>query len=155
MPIAIHDNLVVTIHYTLTNDAGEILDQSAPDTPLSYLQGAGNIIPGLEQALQGKVSGEQMAVTIAPEDAYGPHQEHLVQQVPRTAFPEDITLAQGMEFSAQSEQGPVRVVITDIAGEQITIDANHPLAGETLHFDVTIADVRPATEEEIAHGHVH
>ena len=155
MSDAIAENSVVTIHYTLTNDAGEILDQSAPDTPLTYLQGAGNIIPGLESALQGKSSGDKTAVTVAPDDAYGPRQDQLIQQVPRSAFPEGAEISQGMEFSAQGEQGAIRVVVTAIEGDEITIDANHPLAGETLHFDVTIAAVRKATEEELAHGHAH
>ena len=155
MSVAITDNSVVTIHYTLTNDAGEVLDQSAPDTPLTYLQGAGNIIPGLETALLGKVGGDQTAVTVTPEDGYGPRQDELIQQVPRSAFPEDANIELGMEFSAQGEQGSVRVAVTAIEGDEITVDANHPLAGETLHFDVTIDNVRTATEEELAHGHAH
>lgn len=155
MADAITDNSVVTIHYTLTNATGEVLDQSAPDTPLTYMQGAGNIIPGLENALKGKTAGDKTEVTVAPEEGYGPRQEQLIQQVPRSAFPEDAKIEKGMEFSAQGEQGAIRVVVTDIADEEITIDANHPLAGETLHFDVDIAAVRPATEEELAHGHAH
>lgn len=152
---AITENSVVTIHYTLTNDAGEVLDQSAPDTPLTYLQGAGNIIPGLETALQGKLTGDRASVTVSPEEGYGPRQDQLIQQVPRSAFPENANIELGMEFSAQSEQGSIRVAVTAIEGDEITVDANHPLAGETLHFDVTIAAVRPATEEELTHGHAH
>lgn len=155
MSEAIAHHSVVSIHYTLTNDAGEVLDQSPPDAPLTYLQGAGNIIPGLENALLGKASGDQTKVTVSPEEGYGPRHDQLIQQVPRSAFPEDVTIEAGMEFSAQGEQGPIRVVVTQIDGDEITIDANHPLAGQTLHFEVTIADVRAATEEEVEHGHAH
>jgi FKBP-type peptidyl-prolyl cis-trans isomerase SlyD len=148
-------NSVVSIHYRLTNSAGELLDASNEGEPLTYLHGAGNIIPGLERALLGKAVGAEFTVAIAPEEAYGVRHDHLVQEVPRSAFPDPEQLETGMRFSAQSDQGVLSVVITAVSPETVTVDANHPLAGETLHFDVRIEEVRPATEEELAHGHAH
>jgi FKBP-type peptidyl-prolyl cis-trans isomerase SlyD len=150
----IADNTVVRIHYTLTNDAGEILDTSEGGDPLSYLHGAANIIPGLEAALMGHAVGDKVQATIAPEDAYGLRHEQLIQAIPRTAFPvEDIEV--GMQFSADAENGGRVVTVTKVDDENITIDGNHPLAGETLHFDVTVVELREATDDEIAHGHIH
>ncbi len=148
-------NSVVSIQYELTNNSGEVLDASAEGEPLTYLHGAGNIIPGLEDALLGKTAGAEFSVTIAPEEAYGPRQEHLVQQVPRDAFPDSGELQIGMQFSAESDQGMLSVVITAVSPDSVTVDANHPLAGETLHFAVRIEEVRQATDDEIAHGHAH
>jgi FKBP-type peptidyl-prolyl cis-trans isomerase SlyD len=144
---------VVMIHYTLKNDAGEVLDSSAGHDPLAYLQGHGSIIPGLEAALEGKVAGDKVQATIAPENAYGLKEQGLVQQVPRRAFQGEVRA--GMQFTAQTEAGPRTVVVTRVQGDMVTVDGNHPLAGETLHFDVEITEVRVATEEELAHGHVH
>jgi FKBP-type peptidyl-prolyl cis-trans isomerase SlyD len=144
---------VVLIHYTLKNDAGEVLDSSSGHDPLAYLQGHGSIIPGLEAALEGKVAGDKVQATIAPENAYGVKEPGLVQQVPRRAFQGEVRA--GMQFTAQTEAGPRTVVVTRVQGDMVTVDGNHPLAGETLHFDVEITEVRAATEEELAHGHVH
>jgi len=148
-------NSVVSIHYQLTNNAGELLDASSDDAPLTYLHGAGNIIPGLEKELLGKTAGAEFTVTVAPEEAYGLRHDHLVQQVPRDAFPSPDELEVGMRFSAESDQGVMSVVISAVADDHVTVDANHPLAGETLHFAVRIEEVRPATAEEVAHGHAH
>ncbi len=148
-------NSVVSIQYRLTNNAGELLDASNEGEPLTYLHGAGNIIPGLESELLGKAVGASFTVVIAPEEAYGVRQDHLVQEVPRDAFPDPEQLETGMRFSAQSDQGMLSVVITAVSPETVTVDANHPLAGETLHFDVRIEEVRPATAEEVEHGHAH
>ncbi len=144
---------VVMIHYTLKNDAGEVLDSSSGHDPLAYLQGHGSIIPGLEAALEGKVAGDKVQATIAPENAYGMKEPGLVQQVPRRAFQGEVRA--GMQFTAQTEAGPRTVVVTRVQGDMVTVDGNHPLAGETLHFDVEVTEVRVATEEELAHGHVH
>jgi FKBP-type peptidyl-prolyl cis-trans isomerase SlyD len=144
---------VVMIHYTLKNDAGEVLDSSSGHDPLAYLQGHGSIIPGLEAALEGKVAGDKVQATIAPENAYGVKEPGLVQQVPRRAFQGEVRA--GMQFTAQTEAGPRTVVVTRVQGDMVTVDGNHPLAGETLHFDVEVTEVRAATEEELAHGHVH
>jgi len=144
---------VVMIHYTLKNDAGEVLDSSSGHDPLAYLQGHGSIIPGLEAALEGKVAGDKVQATIAPENAYGMKEPGLVQQVPRRAFQGEVRA--GMQFTAQTEAGPRTVVVTRVQGDMVTVDGNHPLAGETLHFDVEVTEVRVATEEELSHGHVH
>ncbi|TLS68170.1 peptidylprolyl isomerase [Mariprofundus erugo] len=151
----IADNKVVSIHYTLTNDDGEVIDSSRDAEPLVYLHGAENIIPGLEQALAGKVAGDDLKVSIAPSDAYGDFDENMVQVVPREMFQGVDTLEPGMEFQAQTSQGVQVIRIAAVDGDDITIDGNHPLAGETLHFDVSVAAVREASEEELAHGHVH
>lgn len=148
-------NCVVSMHYELTNSAGEVLDSSAGNDPLTYLHGAQNIIPGLENELTGHTTGDQLNVVVQPEEGYGIHQPALVQQVPRNAFPNPNELETGMRFSADSADGNISVVITELSDETVTVDGNHPLAGEVLHFAVNITDVRAASEEEIAHGHVH
>lgn len=151
----IAENCVVSIHYELTNDAGEVLDASTEGEPLTYLHGAHNIIPGLENQLAGKQAGDQLKVTVQPQDGYGEHSPNLVQEVPRSAFPEPDELEVGMRFNAQSENGVMSVVISQVGADTVTVDANHPLAGQVLHFAVTIDDVRTASAEELAHGHVH
>jgi FKBP-type peptidyl-prolyl cis-trans isomerase SlyD len=151
----IGQNCVVSIDYELTNDAGELLDASPAGEPLTYLHGASNIITGLEHELTGKTVGAQFAVTIQPEDGYGPRLPHLIQEVPRDAFPDPDAVTPGMRFSAQSDDGTLSVVVTDISGDAVTVDANHPLAGEVLHFSVNVTAVRDATREEISHGHPH
>lgn len=152
----IADNHVVSIHYTLTDDDGETLDSSAGGEPLLYLHGAQNIIPGLESALAGKVVGEQMEVTIQPEEGYGVVDDELVQLVPRDAFEGIDEIEAGMQFEARGPEGEAQlVVVQDVNDEGVVIDGNHPLAGEVLHFDVTVEDIRDATEDEITHGHAH
>jgi FKBP-type peptidyl-prolyl cis-trans isomerase SlyD len=146
---------VVTIHYTLTNDAGEVLDSSRCAEPLAYLHGAGNIIPGLENALAGKRAGDKLSVRVEPAQGYGERDDRLVQHVPRRAFQGIAEIQPGMSFHAESSNGPMRVTVTRVAGDMVTVDGNHPLAGEPLNFDVEVADVRAATEEELSHGHVH
>lgn len=146
---------VVTIHYTLKNDAGETLDSSAGSDPLAYLQGNGNLIPGLENALEGKQAGDKLSVKIAPKDGYGEYDNALVQQVPRRSFKGIANVQAGMQFQVQSPQGPRMVTVSKVIGDMVTVDGNHPLAGQNLNFDVEVTDVRAATEEELAHGHVH
>ena len=146
---------VVTIHYTLKGDGGEVLDASAAGEPLAYLHGAGNIIPGLESALEGKSAGDKLSVTVAPEQGYGVRDEGLVQSVARSAFQGVQELAPGMRFKAGGPQGTRVVVVTQVEKDLVTVDANHPLAGQTLHFEVELAAVRDATREELEHGHVH
>ena len=149
-------NKVVSIDYTLTNAAGEVLDTSSGRGPLAYLQGHQNIIPGLESALEGKQAGESLQVKVAPGDAYGERDEALRQQVPRDRFDGVDGIAVGMRFHAETEHGHQQVVtVVAVDSEYVTVDANHPLAGETLTFDVTIREVREASAEEQAHGHVH
>ena len=146
---------VVAIHYTLTDGAGAILDASQPGQPLVYLQGAGNIIPGLEQQLLGRAVGDRFTAVVPPVAGYGEHDADLVQSVPRDMFREDQQIELGMRFSGTTPQGPITVVVTGIEGDTVTLDGNHPLAGKTLHFDITVDSVRHATEQELLHGHVH
>ena len=146
---------VVSIDYTLTNAEGTVLDSSVGHEPLPYLHGAGGIVPGLEQALEGKSVGDTLNVTIPPEKAYGPRNEELIQDVPRTAFG-NVKVEPGMQFRAQGRNADSRMItVLSVQPETIRIDANHPLAGQTLHFDIKIIAVRDATREEIEHRHVH
>ncbi len=149
-------NKVVTFHYTLTNNAGELVDTSREGEPLPYLHGANNIVPGLEQELEGKNVGDSLKVEVPPHLGYGEYMEEMVQQVPRDMFTGIDTLEVGMQFHAEGQSGQQHVVtITAIEEDKVTVDGNHDLAGETLHFDVEVMDVREATEDELAHGHVH
>ena len=151
----IADRCVAYFHYTLTNDAGDVLDSSEGRDALPYLHGKGNIVPGLEKALVGKSVGDKLNVTVIPEEGYGAHNPQLVQQVPKAAFQGVDNLEPGMQFQAESNMGPVSVVVTAVEGDEVTVDGNHPLAGETLHFAVEITEVREASVEEVLHGHVH
>ncbi len=152
----IADKTVVSFDYTLTDPTGQTLDSSVGREPLAYLHGFGNIIPGLESALVGKQAGDQLVVNVPAAQAYGEHDESLVQPVPRSQFPAGTDIQIGMQFQARSPDGQARVVkVTSVDAENVTIDANHPLAGVPLKFEVTIKEVRAATEEELAHGHVH
>lgn len=149
------DNMAVSIHYTLSNDDGDAIDSSIGDEALVYLHGIGNIISGLEQALHGKTMGDTFNVRILAEDAYGEFMEDRVQIIPRTMFEGIDDLEVGMQFHADVSSGPGVVSIIAIDGDNITIDGNHPLAGMALTFDVEVIDIRPATREEISHGHIH
>jgi FKBP-type peptidyl-prolyl cis-trans isomerase SlyD len=151
----ITQDAVVSIHYTLTNDKGETLDSSAGGEPLAYLHGNGNLIPGLESALNGKQAGDKLSVKVSPAEAYGEYDKELVQRVPRRSFKGVSDIRVGMQFQVQSQAGPRMVTVTQIAGDMVTVDGNHALAGQALNFEVEITDVRAATEEELAHGHVH
>lgn len=147
---------VAAIDYKLTDSDGQVLDTSEGREPLSYLHGAGNLIPGLETALEGQTEGDSLTVTVQPEEAYGERDERLVQQVPMAAFEGVEQVEAGMRFQATDEQGQGRVVtVTEVDGDQVTVDANHPLAGQPLNFEVSVVEVRAATDEEIEHGHVH
>ena len=146
---------VVSIEYTLTDEDGGVIDTSNGGDPLSYVHGVGAIIPGLEAALHGRASGDRVAVTVEPSDGYGEHDPQLVQDVHRSQFPPDADLEVGMQFQASGPGGSRVVTVVGVEGDRITLDGNHPLAGATLCFDVTVVAVRAATEQEIAHGHVH
>ena len=154
MPIAA--NKAVSIDYTLTNDAGETIDSSAGGAPLVYLQGAGNIIPGLEKALEGKVVGDELEISVEPEDAYGEYSAELVSTLSSSMFEGVDQLEVGMQFHASAPDGQMQIVtIRDLDGDDVTVDGNHPLAGQRLNFKVKVVAVRDASEEEVAHGHVH
>ena len=151
----IAENCVAEINYTLTDDDGEVLDTTDGKTPLAYLHGASNIIPGLENELAGKTAGDNIRVTLPPEKGYGVRNEELRQEMSRDQFDGVDELKVGMMFRADTPQGPLVLNIVEVSDEKVTVDGNHPLAGQTLHFDVTVQDVRDATEEELAHGHAH
>jgi FKBP-type peptidyl-prolyl cis-trans isomerase SlyD len=151
----ISKNKVVSIDYVLTSPTGDVLDKSSKGHPLQYIQGMGQLIPGLEKALEGKGAGEALKAQIAHKDAYGARDEELVQIIPKENFEDIKDLKVGMELEAESEEGVRVITVTAIDGDRVTVDYNHPLAGMDLTFDVSIVEVRDATEEEIGHGHVH
>jgi len=147
-------NRVATIHYTLTDDDGQVIDKSPQERPLSYLHGAGNIVPGLEQALEGKNPGDSLKVQVTPEQGYGQRNDALVQDVPREAFQGVEKVEPGMQFRAQTQGGPLLVTVVEVGDAQVRIDGNHPLAGRNLNFAVEVADVREASEQEKQIGQV-
>lgn len=146
---------VASFHYTLTDEAGTVLDSSVGHEPLTYLHGAGNIVPGLEKAMTGHRAGDKFDVVVAPEEGYGLPNDLLIQVVPREAFQGVGEVEVGMRFQAHTPQGPISVVIAKVEGDQVTVDGNHPLAGKSLHFSIEVTDVREASLEEVMHGHVH
>lgn len=145
---------VVSFHYTLRDEEGNVLDQSEQH-PLTYLHGNNAIIPGLEQALEGKSAGDQFSITVEPQDAYGEHHADGINTVPREQFKGIDKIEPGMQFEANNGEQTMLVTVTEVNDDSITIDANHPLAGKRLTFDINISEVRNATAEEINHGHVH
>ncbi len=151
----IADRHIVAFHYTLTDDAGTVLDSSQGREPLQYLHGAGNIVPGLERALAGRSAGDSFSIDVPPEDGYGARNPDMVQTVPRTVFHGVDEVTPGMSFQAHGPQGQMAVRVTAVEGERVTVDGNHPLADQTLKFEVKVVAVRDATAEETAHGHVH
>lgn len=154
--MVVQNDSVVTIAYTLTDEAGVVIDSSKEHGDLAYLHGHQNIIPGLEEALEGKEPGENLTVTVPPAKGYGDRDDQAVFEVPRDRLPADAELELGMQFQAQDGNGQSRIVtLTNIEDDTVMLDGNHPLAGQTLNFDVEVRDVREATEEERDHGHVH
>lgn len=152
----IADNCVVAIHYKLTDDDGQVIDSSEGQAPLAYLHGHQGIIPGLEKELTGKSAGDQMMVVVTPEEGYGDVNPDLIQQVPHEAFQGVEQIQPGMQFEVRGENGAGQVVVVrEVSDAGVTIDGNHPLAGQQLNFDVTVDSVRAGTEEELQHGHVH
>ncbi len=151
----IAERTVASFHYTLTNDAGTVIDASGGAEPLSYLHGVGNIVPGLEKAMEGRSAGDKFDVKVSPEEGYGVPNEMLVQVVPSEAFQGVDEVEVGMQFQAQTPQGAISVVIAKIEDGMVTVDGNHPLAGQNLNFAIEVVDVREASLEEVTHGHVH
>ncbi|NNC22651.1 peptidylprolyl isomerase [Salinisphaera sp. USBA-960] len=149
----IQQDSVVTIHYVLRGDDGEVVDQS-DGQPLSYLHGHSNLIPGLEKSLDGHEPGDEVETTVTPEEGYGQYNEDLVQNVSRDAFEGVDNLEVGMSFRAESDAGNMIVTIKEVGDEQVTVDGNHVLAGQNLNFVVTVADVRQATSDEIEQGDI-
>ncbi len=146
---------VVTFHYTLRDPAGRILDTSAGGEPITYLEGAGQIIDGLDSRLRRAEAGAKQRVQVPAAEAYGEHDAAQVQQVKRAVLPIDGELALGAQFQAGPDRNAPVVTVVAIDGEQVTLDANHPLAGVDLEFEVEIVTVRGATPEELSHGHAH
>lgn len=153
--MTIEKNRVVSIEYVLKDEAGELLDQSSEGEPLTYIHGKGYIIPGLESALEGKSVGDKVNAVIQAKDAYGEYSEDLVSVVAKTNFEPGADIQVGMQFHAQDEEGSRVVTVTEVDEESVTVDGNHPLAGVTLHFDVRIADIREASQEELDRGLSH
>ncbi len=151
----IEKNRVVTLQYTLRDEQGTVIDSSSGRAPLSYIHGKGNIIPGLEQALAGRTAGDKLDVTVAPEHGYGRRDERLVQIVPRTRFTGVSELTPGMQVRSNGPHGQRMLTVVRVERDFVTVDANHPLAGRTLHFSLEVEEVRKATHEEVSHGHVH
>ena len=152
----IKNNQVVEMDYTLKNTNGDIIDSSEGVGPLSFIMGKQNIIPGLEAEIAKKSVGDEFSVVISPEDAYGPRNEAMIQAVPKEQFGEDADNVQlGSHFHVQDQNGqPLVVEVIEIRENEIVLDGNHPMAGETLHFDVKILSTREATEEELERGHL-
>lgn len=151
----ISEQCVASFHYTLTDGSGKVLDTSDGQEPLSYLHGSGNIIPGLEKALLGKSIGDKFKISIPAAEAYGLRDDSMVQELPSNMFEGIDKIEEGMEFHAETEHGLQVVTVTKVEGDNVTIDGNHPLAGVDLTFDVEVAAIRAATEEEVQHGHAH
>jgi FKBP-type peptidyl-prolyl cis-trans isomerase SlyD len=149
------DGKVVLIHYTLRDAQGAVLGASDGGHPIAYLHGTGGIVPGLEDALTGKVVGDRVDVVVAPEKGYGLRDERLVQVMPRARFPDSAAIVAGQQFHADGKKGGRLLTVTRVERDLVTVDANHPLAGKPLHFSVEVTEVRNATREEVTHGHVH
>lgn len=148
-------NKVAIINYELKDDHGRVLDKSE-DGNFAYIHGTSSIIPGLEKAMEGKQAGDDLDVSITPAEAYGERDLANIQRVQRKLFPADIDLQPGMQFQTQTPEGhPVFITVTAVEGDEVIVDGNHPLSGKTLNFSIKVIDVRDATEEELAHGHIH
>ena len=152
----ISEQKVVTMNYEVADDQGQLIDRSEEGGPLAYIHGNGQLIPGLETALEGRGKGDKVAVDVPPEQGYGERDEDGVQTVARNQFDDSVEIEVGMQFEAQDDdEGHQIVTVAAVDGENITLDTNHPLAGKNLRFKVEILDVRDASTEELSHGHVH
>lgn len=149
-------NKVVSFHYTLKDSQDEVLENSREGDPMAYLHGHGNIIAGLEKAFEGKAEGEQFSVTLAPADAYGERVEGSIQRIPmKHLHAPKGKLRAGMVVGVETDQGIRQVTVLKVGKFNVDVDTNHPLAGETLTFEIDVVSVRDASEEEISHGHAH
>lgn len=153
--MTIAKDTVVQLHYSLFDEQNSLIESTTGSHPLAYLHGHDNMIPGFEQAMEGKAAGEHVSITLTPEQAYGQRQEDAVQRVPVKHLTGAKVWKKGMTAVVHTEQGPRQVTIVKVGRFMADVDTNHPLAGKTIRFEVDIADVRPATAEEIAHGHAH
>ncbi len=155
--LTVSDDLVVGLDYTLRLDDGEVIDSSTEEGPLEYLHGRSQLIPGLERELYGMKIGDKKSVIVSPVDGYGEYDEEAFEMVPLDAFPEDLELSPGLELHMRDSASGnvVQAFVAEVRSDAVLLDLNHPLAGEPLHFDVKIASLRPATKEELEHGHAH
>jgi FKBP-type peptidyl-prolyl cis-trans isomerase SlyD len=153
--MSIQKNSVVTFHYTLKDDAGTVIDSSDGGDPLAYIHGHGSLVAGLERELTGKAAGDKLHVKITPADGYGEHDAAMIQRVPRRQLKGISKIYVGMKLHTQTAAGPRELTVTQILGDTVTLDGNHPLAGKNLNFAIDITEVREATAEELEHGHVH
>ncbi len=154
-PTTVAADRVVLFHYVLKDEAGEVLDASG-EHPMVYLHGHGNIVPGLEKHLEGKVVGDEITAVVPPEEAYGVIDENATQRVPRKEMPKDLDIKPGMPLRFRASDGRIATLwVTEAKGAWVTVTANHPMAGKTLHFEVVISGMREATADEIQHGHAH
>jgi len=152
---SVQDGVVVSIEYTLHVD-GELLDKSEDQGPLQFLAGHGNIIPGLESEMRGMKIGESKDVVVQPADGYGEFDDEAFMNVPRDQFPKDMELKEGVELTVRDDEGNARYARVDnIEGDTVTLNFNHPLAGDELHFYVKVVSLREPSAEELEHGHVH
>ena len=151
----IEKNVVASLAYKVMLEDGVVVDQSTTEAPLDYLHGHDNLITGLEKELEGKSVGDKFSATVSPEEAYGEHNDELVQRVPADVFQGVESIEVGMRFLADTDQGPIPVEVTEVDGDEVVVDGNHMLAGQTLTFEVEVMATRAATETEIAHGHIH
>lgn len=151
----IAEECVVAFHFVLKGEDGEVIEESTGAEPLVYLHGFNGIVPGLEEALTGRAVGDKFQVTLPPEKAYGERDERLMQMVPREQFPDSADLAVGMQFQVKTPNGPMIFTVADVAADTVTVDGNPEMAGKTLNFSIEVTDVRPATPEELEHGHAH
>ena len=146
---------VVVINYSLKDSEGTLIESSLDEEPLIYLHGSGFLIPGLEKAMEGKSNGDTVKAAVSPEDGYGEYDKELVFTVPKSEFPKGEPVEVGMQFHSHSEEEDHIFIVKEISGDSVTLDANHPLAGQHLNFEISILDVRDATSEELDHGHAH
>ncbi len=147
----IADKKYVAIEYTLSLESGQEIDKSPSGQPLGFIAGTGQIIPGLEKALMGRVAGDSAKIVVEPEDAYGPVNDKLFQEIPKNQFPADVDIKPGMAFEAQGPRGPFMITVASVNdNDTVTVDLNHPMAGKQLHFDVNVVEVREPTADELA-----
>lgn len=151
----VSENKVVIIHFSLKNGHGELLDTTEGEDPMAYIHGMGQMVPGLEKALENKMTGDKIQIKLAPEDGYGVYKKEWVQNFPLSEFGEQDKVTVGAEFEIETEHGFKVGTVIEIKGDEVVTDFNHPLADETLDFDVTIVDIREPTKAELSHGHVH
>lgn len=155
--LSVADDMVVSMAYVLRLDDGEEIDRSEADDPLVFLQGHGEIIPGLEQALYGLAIGDGKKVVVGPEEAYGDYDDNNIVSLPHSAFPPgmDLEIGQMLYLNDGDSDEEMPAFISEIGEDEVLLDLNHPLAGETLYFEIEVVDVRKATADELNHGHVH